>query len=215
MIGFLRGTLIHQQDSSLILETGGVGYELTVSSTVLEQGLNSKDEIALFVHTDLKENSLTLFGFSSLFEREIFLLLRKVNGVGPRTALGIVSAIGPVHLLQIIHSEDHAALRKVPGVGKKTAERVVVELREQVAQLLNEVGKVGNHSLETTKITKSSGSGSSLGARDAILALEKLGFNTTTAEDAVSLALTKHPQLNLEDAQAVLRQALANLPLRA
>lgn len=140
MIGYLQGTIREITERTLIVLCGGVGYEVHVSSRV-KQGKKHDAEIALYVHTYLRDSALELYGFPSLFEREIFLALLTVGGVGPKTALGILSLASAKDIQKAVRDGDTGMLTKVSGIGKKTAERIIVELREKfggedVAQLL-------------------------------------------------------------------------------
>lgn len=224
MIGSLRGQVIHQGSETIILEVQGVGYELTVTGSIWARA-PFKEPLSLFVHTDVKENSISLYGFAELLEREVFLLLKKVKGIGSRTALAIISAIGPEGVLLGIGQQDVSALKRVSGVGNKTAERIIVELREQVAELLRDVvstparqqeggGKVIVGNFTPSSPSASRGTAKSLPAGvegDVVLALEKLGFPGERARQVVTLALTEADPSLLEDAGELLRLALGRL----
>lgn len=224
MIGSLRGQVIHQGSETIILEVQGVGYELTVTGSIWARA-PFNEPLSLFVHTDVKENSISLYGFAELLEREVFLLLKKVKGIGSRTALAIISTIGPEGVLLGIGQQDVSALKRVSGVGNKTAERIIVELREQVAELLKDVvstpgrgqergGKVivGNFASggqpASRVITKSLPVGVE---GDVVMALEKLGFPGERARQVVTLALTEAEPSLAEDAGELLRLALGRL----
>jgi len=130
MIGFLEGTIHEITERTLIVLCGGVGYEVYVSARV-KQGKKKGEDITLYIHTYLRDNSLELYGFPSLFEREIFLSLLTVGGVGPKTALGILSLASAKDIQKSVRESDTGMLTKVSGIGKKTAERIIVELREK------------------------------------------------------------------------------------
>ena len=133
MISLLRGTLLLKQPPELMLEVQGVGYEMQASMNVFYAlPLAADAEIVVYTHLAVREDAHTLYGFVSLEERGLFRLLLKVNGVGPKLALAIVSGMTTAELYQIIHAADIAALSRIPGVGKKTAERLVVELRDRL-----------------------------------------------------------------------------------
>ncbi len=208
MFGSLRGKVTHRARSLLTVDVAGVGYEVFASGLVLDEITQSKaeqsgEEVSIIIATDVKENAITLFGFKSYGEREIFYLLKKVKGIGSKTAVSILSALKPEELLSTIGLGETSALVRVPGIGRKTAERIIVELREQVTQLLNSDEEEASEPL----VRKIERTGSQKGG-DAILALEKLGFGGDRAKNAVSLALTKSPN---SDAGEILRLALVNL----
>ena len=175
MIAALRGKLLTQKDDSLIIDVNGVGYLVSVTSGVLQSLGDISSEVSVQVFTDVKENSIALFGFATTLEREVFLLLKKVSGIGSKTALALVSGVGAEGLLQAIGSGETSRLTKVSGVGKKTAERALVELREQVKEFLPQ-GETFERFSPSSNKKQGSGQEFSGGALDAVLALEKLGF---------------------------------------
>ncbi len=132
MIGQLRGKLIEKSLEHIIFDVGGVGYELNCSVNTLDN-LNLNAETKIFVHTHMREDALTLFGFSSSLEKRIFLSLLKVNGVGPKLALKILSGSSLDQLLQMIESGDVKAISTIPKVGKKTAEQLVLTLKGKLS----------------------------------------------------------------------------------
>lgn len=128
MIGFLRGRIVEINPEALILDVNGVGYELQCSSNTLDTVLIG-EELALQVHTHVREDAITLFGFASNLEKRLFLSLLKVNGVGPKLAIKALSA-GPIeHLVQLIEAGDVKGLSGLPKVGKKTAEQIILTLK--------------------------------------------------------------------------------------
>ena len=132
MIAYLRGTVLVKQAGQLILETGGVGYELAVPLAVLER-VHEGQEAALFVHHAVRDDGHFLYGFLTLEQRGWFRELIRVSGIGPKIALLILSGFDGEMLAQIVRAQDSAALVKLPGVGKKTAERMILELRGKLA----------------------------------------------------------------------------------
>ena len=204
MIGRLRGEVVEHDEESLVVDVNGVGYVLRVTATVIHQvhellgtrqsvDQRSDKKIDLVVHTEVRENDISLYGFSSSLEKRVFLLLQKVKGVGARVSLQIVSNIGAESLLSTIGQGSVASLCTVPGVGKKTAERIIVELREMVSGLLTEVSFDARASLQNRVEVSNV-------AEDALLALEKLGFPFDAAKQAV-LAATQQlgKQASTED----------------
>lgn len=135
MIGQLRGQLIHKQAPELMLEVHGVGYELLASMTTFLDLPDINEETTLFTHFIVREDSQTLYAFSSKSERSLFRTLLKVNGVGPKMALAIVSGMTVREFSQFIHAGDVTALTRLPGVGKKTAERLIIEMRDRLPKV--------------------------------------------------------------------------------
>ena len=174
-------------------------------------------EISLIIYTDVKENDISLFGFANHQEREIFLLLKKVKGVGSKLALSIISSIGPSELLHNIGQGDVTGLCKIPGVGKKTAERLVVELREQVGQLVDDIVPGLSEQVEKIselKVETASGITTIAAGADAVLALERLGFSAEQGKKAVAAAVAQEKDLSpsvLKDAGELVKLALGHL----
>lgn len=134
MIGYLRGTLLVQDGDYLIVEANGVGYEVNATAQAMA-GLPAVGETAqLFIYTLVREDELSLFGFSSRSERQMFELLMKVSGVGQRLALLAVSQMGEEGLIEALITGNHLAFTKVKGIGKRTAERIVLELKDKTAK---------------------------------------------------------------------------------
>ncbi|UPG85057.1 Holliday junction branch migration protein RuvA [Luteibacter aegosomatis] len=132
MIGRLRGTLISKQPPSLLIEVGGVGYEVDAPmSTIYDLPATGK-EVILLTHYAVKEDGVSLYGFLREAERAMFRHLLKVSGIGAKIALAVLSGVATDELSRLVHAGDVVALTKIPGIGKKTAERMVVELRDRV-----------------------------------------------------------------------------------
>lgn len=132
MIGQLRGKLVEKTLEHIIFDVGGVGYELNCSANTLDN-LSINADAKIYVHTHMREDALTLFGFSSALEKRIFLSLLKVNGVGPKLALKILSGSSLDHLMQMIESGDVKAISTIPKVGKKTAEQLILTLKGKLS----------------------------------------------------------------------------------
>lgn len=148
MIGYLRGEILENSDGKLILlagtrESGGsVGYSVFVPQSPNYLDCIPGKVIELFVHTHVREDALDLYGFCSRLEKELFLTLLSVNGIGPKGALGMLSKVNPEELVQAVLEKDKDALTQVPGIGKKTAERVVMELADPLRKKV-EAGLLG------------------------------------------------------------------------
>jgi Holliday junction DNA helicase RuvA len=131
MIGHLCGKLHHKSPEQIILDVNGVGYCVQVPLSTFYDLPEAGGQVSLHIHTHVREDALQLYGFRTADEREIFLLLVTVNGVGPRLAVSILSGISPDELRQVLMNQDHRRLQAIPGVGKKIAERIVLELRDR------------------------------------------------------------------------------------
>ena len=131
MIGRLRGTLAEKQPPHLLLDVGGVGYEVEVPMTTLYRLPAQGEVVTLHTHLVVREDAHLLYGFGEKRERELFRELIRLNGVGPKLALALMSSLEVDELVRCVQAQDTAALVKVPGVGKKTAERLLVELKDR------------------------------------------------------------------------------------
>ena len=194
MIGYLRGKIQELHGQRMLLDVNGVGYELLCSLRCVERFSTNGEDVALVVYTDVKEDSITLYGFADKLERETFLLLKRVKGLGARSASEIISQLDCVDLLRAIGSADVSTLCRLRGVGKKTAERIVVELRDNVGEI--ELSTPGS-SLVVERVGP---------YQDAVAALEALGFSAGQAEQAVEQV--RRSERVLECAGDVVREAL-------
>ncbi len=178
MIGFLAGKIIDRDEDGCVLEVNGVGYELSCSVTTLDDTL-SADDVRLWVHTAVREDAITLYGFSAATEKQMFMALLKVNGVGPKMAIKILSAAPTDHLSMMIEAGDVKALSGLPKVGKKTAEQLVLSLKGKlVVAPSSDAARAGKKPLATT--ARFSGS-----RADILSALVNLGFRLIDAERVV------------------------------
>lgn len=132
MIGWLSGTLRSKQPPQLILDVNGVGYEVEAPMTTFYELPQTEEKVALFIHHVVREDAQLLYGFGRESERALFRALIKVNGVGPKLALAILSGMDAAQFGQCVQQEDSAALTRLPGVGKRTAERLIVEMRDRL-----------------------------------------------------------------------------------
>jgi Holliday junction DNA helicase RuvA len=130
MIGFLRGEVLDITDHRVLLLVGGVGYQVALPQGAETSSLAVGSSLDIHVHTHVREDALDLYGFVTRTEKELFLLLLSVNGIGPKGALAVLSGMSTGTLVSAILSGDHGSLQKIPGVGKKTAERLVLELSD-------------------------------------------------------------------------------------
>ena len=166
MIGFLRGEVIDKHHpGKFVIDVQGVGYDVETSLSTFFQLEAQTNTICLHIHTVVREDALLLYGFSDKQERALFRALIKVNGVGPKMAMAILSSTSPNEFIQCINQQDTALLTRLPGIGKKTAERLVVEMKDSVQRL--------DASINPTQAQQPQG----LQEKDeAIRALESLGY---------------------------------------
>jgi len=176
MIGFLEGRLRAKNPEGVIVDVQGVGYSVQVPLSTFYELPETGQTVSLNIHTHVREDAIQLFGFRTVAEKEMFLLLTAVNGVGPKLAIGILSGISPDELRLVVERQDHARMKNIPGVGKKIAERVVLELRDKVK------GRQRDKSEPVQPFT----GGDVLS--DAFSALVNLGYKPAEAEKAISRA---------------------------
>ena len=175
MIGYVKGNLVYAEKDTVILETGGVGYEIICSSSAFSM-LVSNNGGEVFVYTAVKEDGITLFGFKDVHEKSLFLKLITVSGIGPKGAITILSAIKKEELINAIARGDVKALSSIKGLGKKTAERIIVELGEKFNSDGLDLSVSDKENLEEKY-------------NDAIEALASLGFSKTESSNAVKQAV--------------------------
>lgn len=199
MIAFLRGKLIEKSANTVVIDVGGVGYEVHVPLTTFYDLGEPGDEVALRIHTIVREDDISLYGFAGSREREIFILLISVSGIGPKSAISALSGMGADEMIAAISDNNIARLTAIPGVGKKTAERLVVELKDKVKKLGISTS-VGSSSDDDAGAPTSSGA-----VDDAVSALVNLGYQRQAAEKAVNKAAQEGTEL---DVQKLLRRAL-------
>jgi len=201
MISRLEGKVLDLSGEIATIDVHGVGYEV-LCSVPLARRLAIGEQAVITIYTDVREDSIRLFGFDSSAEKQVFLLLNKVSGMGPRSSLDVVSNVEVRDLLRAIGAGDLQALTAIKGVGKKKAERIVVELRDLVGNMADERA-VSLRSLVTVERNPTDGQSIS---HDAIAALEVLGFPRREAEAAVKRAFTADTPKN--DVGSLVREAL-------
>jgi Holliday junction DNA helicase RuvA len=202
LIAQLSGKLIEKQPNSIVVDVGGVGYDVTIPvSTFYELGEPGSD-VTLKIHTHVREDALQLFGFWTAREKDIFLKLTSVSGVGPKLAITMLSGMQAPELITAITNNDLARLTSIPGVGKKTAERVVVELREKMAAMSLDARETEPSASREVAVEE--------GAvrEDTVSALMALGYPKAIADRCVTFALREEGERTIE---AVLRRALRRL----
>jgi len=135
MIAMLRGRVVERGAGRIVLDVGGVGYVLAATGSAVREAVPDGEEITIVTHLHVREDALTLFGFASTAERDLFELLLGVSGVGPKAALAIVSGYAPDQIRRAIATSDHALFTSISGIGRKTAERVVIDLKDKVGSV--------------------------------------------------------------------------------
>lgn len=201
MIAFLSGKLLEKQANSVIVDVGGVGYEVTIPlSTFYELGEVGSD-VQLRIFTHVREDALQLFGFITARERDIYLKLISVQGIGAKSGIAMLSGMSADEIVAAIRTDNVARLTSIPGVGRKTAERMVIELRDKVGELAAGV-----------PAEVSMAAGAAVGGDgvfdDALSALVNLGYQKNAAEKALQQVMKEGTDLNV---QKLLRQALQRL----
>ncbi len=196
MISYIKGTLAQRGESYIILETGGIGYQIFVSPGFLSKMPETGKEMKIFTYMSVKEDGISLFGFSSKEEQEMFLKLLTVGGVGPKGALGFLSQLSPQEIVMAILSGDEKTLSKAPGVGRKTAQRVILELRDKCTtqdamaipmEMEEETGSVGGAKFEAIEAMTALGYSRS----EAAKAVGQVAAEGMTTEDILKAALKK------------------------
>ncbi len=195
MIDSIRGRLIQKTPTYIVVETHGVGFRLLISLSSFEAFDDVGNEISVLTYLHVREDVLQLFGFAREEERELFLHLISVTGVGPRSAQSILSGITVEELKRAIRNQEIDVLTSAPGVGKKTAERLVLELREKIGG-----GKSDRKTIPPI-IPNSVG-------EEAVLALMSLGYKRVRAQEKVQRNLQKRPSLSVEE---LIRRVLREL----
>jgi holliday junction DNA helicase RuvA len=194
VIAALRGRLMEKQPARLIVDVGGVGYDVQVPLSTYGSIGDIGGGVALRVHTHVREEQIALFGFLTALEQQIFERLISVNGIGPKVALAVLSGIAPGDLVASVQGNEPARLTTIPGIGRKTAERIVLELRDRLPAALP---------VSADPVTP----GSAV-RTDLISALVNLGYQRPPVEKAVGDVLKSQPAATFDEA---LRQALGRL----
>ena len=190
MIGRLRGTLISKRPPWVLVEVGGVGYELEVPMSTLYDMPDTGKEVILLTHYAHKEDTVALYGFLRDDERNLFRGLQKVSGIGARIALAVLSGVSTAEFARLVQAGDVAALTRIPGIGKKTAERIVVELRDRIGDT------VAAAPAGTAPVPRDP-------RGEAEAALQQLGYKPAEATRLAAAAAAEG-----DDAEAIIRKAL-------
>ncbi len=196
MIAFLKGYIEEKSEGLVVLDVNGVGYRVEISAITLQQLESAGSEVKLLIYHHITDSDQRLFGFFSTDEKALFEKLITVKGVGPKSGLVILSGLPADQLIGAITGADANTLTRVPGIGKKTAERIIVELKDKLAEYAASAGVTPTGSKEAGV------------AGEAISALESLGFKKREAEQAVMKALKDSSS---DNASVIIKKALASL----
>ncbi len=196
MISHLSGTLFEKSTQSIIVDVGGVGYEVFVPLSTYYTLPEHHGPVNLHIHTHVRDDALVLFGFHTKLEKSLFLMLVSVSGIGPKLSANILSGMGPEDLLRAIATGDADRLRAIPGIGKKTAERIALELKERAARFSDdaEMPPVPTGEKLTERLME-----------DALSALINLGYSAKVAKTAIEQAKSRVKDTTLE---ALIKESL-------
>ena len=187
MIEYIKGNIAELNPASAVIDCNGMGYFINISLNTYSaiQKLNS---VKLYIYEAIREDAYVLYGFADKQERELFLLLISVSGIGGNTARMILSALSPSELANVISSENANMLKTVKGIGLKTAQRVIVDLKDKIKITGSDSGKVGGAMLQNTEVHD-----------EAVAALTMLGFNTAASQKVVFAILKEEPLAKVEE----------------
>jgi len=195
VIAHLSGTLLDKQLQRLVVDVGGVGYDVQVPLSTFYAVGDVGARVALRIHTHVREDALQLFGFATSLEQSLFERLIAISGIGPRVALAVLSGIEPESLVRAIRDADLGRLTSIPGVGKKTAERLVVEMRDRLPKMTETMPPGASNAADDLR-------------SDVLSALANLGYQRAAAERGLERVLTTSDSRDFED---VLRAILKDL----
>jgi Holliday junction DNA helicase RuvA len=194
MIGLITGKLISKKPTKSIIDVNGIGYIVNTSINTFEKIAEEGEITSLYTYLAVKEDSLTLYGFYTISEKELFEILISINGVGPKLAQGILSGISSDEFKDAIANNNMSRLVAIPGVGKKTAERMMIELRDKIDKVSESDASFNSKSFTIKD--------------DAIAALIGLGYNQKIADKAIRSILEKNPSFSLEE---LIKESLKSL----
>jgi Holliday junction DNA helicase RuvA len=195
VIAHLRGRISQKQPNRIVIDVNGVGYDVSVPLSTFYGLSDEGGDIALRIHTHVREDSLALYGFATSLELDLFERLIGISGIGPKLALAVLSGIEPQELVRAIEQSDVARLTSIPGVGKKTSERIVIELKDRLPRLRPVVAAAGVVGVSALR-------------DDVLSALVNLGYHRPLSEKAVDVAVKATPDGSFE---GTLKHALREL----
>lgn len=204
MIAHLSGTLFSKEPNQVVVDVGGVGYEVNIPLSTFYDLDDERSEVQLLIYTHVKEDALQLYGFKTASERKLFVHFISVSGVGPKLGIALLSHMKAEELIESIKSNNLARLTQIPGVGRKTAERLVVDLRDKMIQLSQaQVAEETGVNPEATYVSSEDAV-----RADALSALLNLGYQRSAAEKAIDAALGEGGDITVE---SILRRTLKKL----
>ena len=199
MIGQIEGTIIEKNPPEILVEVAGITYEILVPMSTLYQLPESGELVRLHTHFSVREDAQILYGFFDAETKKMFRSLVRVNGVGPKMALGILSGMSVEDFVQAVRNNDSEAMVRMPGIGKKTAERLMIEMRDKMI----EWGSDDNVGSDLSSQTKSSFT------KDAEIAMINLGYKPQQAARAIAQVLKVNPEIN--DSEELIRFSLKSM----
>lgn len=197
MIALLRGRVLEKHPNRVIVDVGGVGYDLAIPLSTFYAIGESGSDISLRVHTHVREDQLALFGFVTVLELTVFERLLSISGIGPKLALAVLSGIEPGELITALQRNDVARLTRIPGVGKKTAERIILELRDRLPKAMEAVATGAAPPAPVDELRD-----------DLTSTLINLGYHRQAIDKAIDRLLKDKPDADFQD---ILRAALKDL----
>lgn len=193
MITHIKGRLVEKSPTSVVIECNGIGYMINISLNTFSQ-IPDNENLKLFTHLQVKEDSHTLYGFFSIKERQIFRLLISVNGIGPSIARTMLSSISPDQIIDAISRENVSLIQSVKGIGSKTAQRVIIDLHDKI--------------LKVYELDEGFAPSNNTNKEEALSALEVLGINKKSSERLVDQIVLDNPDVSVED---IIKETLKNL----
>ncbi len=193
MITHVKGRLVEKAPTSVVIESNGIGYLINISLNTFSQ-IPDNENLKLYTHLQIKEDSHTLYGFYTIKEREIFRLLISVNGIGSNIARTMLSSISPDQIIDAISRENVSLIQSVKGIGSKTAQRVIIDLRDKI--------------LKVYDLDEGITSSNNTNKEEALSALEVLGINKRSSERLVDKIVLETPDISVE---SIIKETLKNL----
>ncbi|MBC8455231.1 MAG: Holliday junction branch migration protein RuvA [Flavobacteriales bacterium] len=193
MITHVKGRLVEKAPTSVVIESNGIGYLINISLNTFSQ-IPDNENLKLYTHLQIKEDSHTLYGFYTIKEREIFRLLISVNGIGSNIARTMLSSISPDQIIDAISRENVSLIQSVKGIGSKTAQRVIIDLRDKI--------------LKVYDLDEGITSSNNTNKEEALSALEVLGINKRSSERLVDKIVLENPDISVE---SIIKETLKNL----
>ena len=193
MITHVKGRLVEKTPTSVVIESNGIGYLINISLNTFSQ-IPDNENLKLYTHLQIKEDSHTLYGFYTIKEREIFRLLISVNGIGSNIARTMLSSISPDQIIDAISRENVSLIQSVKGIGSKTAQRVIIDLQDKI--------------LKVYDLDEGFASSNNTNKEEALSALEVLGINKRSSERLVDKIVLENPDISVE---SIIKETLKNL----